>query len=246
MCGFPPSFSQKEKSHVHSVTRPGRGSIATSWPPVWSKVNIWREATVQAGTWGLCKLLSFALPPPFFFTSPPLYLLLAHWWAMLPWGLETARGCCFWIQLAGRLGPVRWSPSWDWLSRESLLRWPGWSCLPAMVWLVYEHCRITDRDKPAQVYLICINMNREHKGHLPHCVSYREYVFHLQLCMSARFILVPAVVLCGRRGKVCCRFAVKSGGQRARSAACSLLSLMAGDSFNWDWGAVCTAQFCPH
>lgn len=54
VCGFPPSFSQKEKSHVRSLTRPGRGSIATSWPPVWSKVNIWREATVQAGTWGLC------------------------------------------------------------------------------------------------------------------------------------------------------------------------------------------------
>lgn len=61
-----PVFSQKGEALVFA----GRGSIATSWPPVWSKVNIWREATVQAGTWGGALLvlppttLSANRPPP--------------------------------------------------------------------------------------------------------------------------------------------------------------------------------------
>lgn len=62
---FLPVFSQKGEALVFA----GGGSIATSWPPVWSKVNIWREATVQAGTWGGALLvppspLSHRRPPP--------------------------------------------------------------------------------------------------------------------------------------------------------------------------------------
>lgn len=50
---FPPSSSPKvEGAHVRSLTRPATRSIATSWPPVCSKVNICGEATVQAGSWG--------------------------------------------------------------------------------------------------------------------------------------------------------------------------------------------------
>lgn len=52
----------------------------------------------------------------------------------------------------------------------------------------------------------------KNKAHLLHCVSYQEYGFHLGLSVPARFIQVQAgatFVLCGRRVKVCCRFAVK-------------------------------------
>lgn len=67
----------------------------------------------------------------------------------------------------------------------------------------------------------------EHKAHLPHCVSYQEYGFHLGLCVPARFIQVQAgaiFVLCGRRRKVCSRFAVKcraavQGGEPALQLA---------------------------
>ncbi len=134
VCGFPPSFSQKEKSHVHSLTRPGRGSIATSWPPVWSKVNIWREATVKAGTWG--QLFSSPLPPTRS-TPPtsPLYLSNSMPYSCTAVGHPSLRArdcqlCCFWIGPAGWLGSVRWSLSWDRLSRESA----------SLSWLVLFAC----------------------------------------------------------------------------------------------------------
>lgn len=76
MCGFSSLFSPRWGLRGWGVgwgggalVFAGRGSIATSWPPVWSKVNILREATVQAGTWGgaLLVLLPSVGPPP-----PPL------------------------------------------------------------------------------------------------------------------------------------------------------------------------------
>lgn len=73
-CGLPPSFSQKERSHIHTLTRPGRRSIATSWLLVWSKVNIWREATVQSGSWGLWAAQICFSPSSLFLHLPPLHL----------------------------------------------------------------------------------------------------------------------------------------------------------------------------
>lgn len=122
VCGFPPSFSQKEKSHIHSLTRPGRRSIATSWQPVWSKVNIWREATVQAGTRGLevAQLCcSLALPLYLSIAIPPSYMAVSH-------RARDCRGCCFWIGLSEMfrlMGPALYkeSASLAWLVSACLL-----------------------------------------------------------------------------------------------------------------------------
>lgn len=127
VCGFPPSFSQKEKSHVHSLTRPGRGSIATSWPPVSSKINIWREATVQAGTWRLCEL--FPSSPPWLPSSLPLHLCAFFMRGGGPCSLKGCRLPRLLLLDRARLGSVRWFISWDRLSGESLLCGPGPACL---------------------------------------------------------------------------------------------------------------------
>lgn len=72
----------------------------------------------------------------------------------------------------------------------------------------------------------------EHRAHLPHCVSYQEYGFHLGLCVPARFIQVRAgatFILCRRRRKVCGRLAVKC--QTAVQAGDPVLQLAAF----WAW-----------
>lgn len=165
MCGFPPSFSQKEKSHVHSLTRPGRGSIATSWPPVWSKVNIWREATVQAGTWGLCELLCFPLPPTLSLPIPPYPLPLYLYASLLRGGrpdfTEAQR-----LPALLLLDPCGWAP-WDGPSpgtesqeRVCFIGPVGPACCSLAS--LKKHWRIADRDEPVQVYLVCIYMNAKH------------------------------------------------------------------------------------
>lgn len=112
--------------------------------------------------------------------------------------------------------------------------------------------KVLEDHNQRQTSLGLFDMHTEHKAHLSHCVSYQKYGFNLGVCVPVRLTQVQAgatFVLCVNRGKVCCRFAVKCWEDfwsECRSAARRLLSLMAGDSFNWGWGAVCTAQFCPH
>lgn len=161
VCGFPPSFSQKEKSHIHSLTRPGRRSIATSWPPVWSKVNIWREATVQAGTWGLWVAQLCFSPSshsPQLPTSPSLPLHLYSFFIHSggpnsPKGLKIARVAAF------GLGFVRCSVSWDSLSKESASL--AWLVLPACCGLaslraLEDHIQ---RQASSDLLKMCIYMN---------------------------------------------------------------------------------------
>lgn len=69
-CGVLPP--ERERLMFVPYARLFRGSIANSWSPVYSKVNIWREGTAQAGTWSLCQLSHVCLSP-----SLPSYSLIS-------------------------------------------------------------------------------------------------------------------------------------------------------------------------
>lgn len=157
-------FSQKEKSHVRSLTRPGRGSIATSWPTVYSKVNIWREATVQAGTWGLCELLHFppashsVSPYPFSPSTcmPPSCMAVGH--ALLK--PRDGQLCCFWFCAAELREMVRLLGLN--LKRESASL--ALLALPAVVWLVWKALKDhrQGRASPGLFSMYILYMNAKH------------------------------------------------------------------------------------
>lgn len=112
--------------------------------------------------------------------------------------------------------------------------------LPTVVWL--SSGKLEDpRQKPALLDMYTHEL--KHKAHLLHCLSYQEYGFHLELCVPTQCIQVQERGLRreeGRGGSSAGLKCLEATGWRA------FLSLMAGDSFNWGWGTVCTAQFWPH
>lgn len=218
MCGFSPCSSLKEKAHVRSLTRPGRGSIATSWPPVWSKVNICRESTVQAGTWGLCVLLNFAIPLPL--RLPPFSPLQFSAFFMCAGGPRFPKG---WT-LSCSLKSANWSaghtgsPAFCGLSADHIhdkTSQPG-SVLSVHSWTKSNSSSLCKRSTKG---FNCLKSPHKIQACTPFCFS-TEGGGLLQICREM------------------------SAGLQFR--ALSVLSLMIGDCFNWGWGAVCTAQFCPH
>lgn len=189
-------------------------------------------------------MLCFPLPPTLtlspFTSLPPSCAVVGH----TSLRARDCQVCCFWIHAAelcemDRLLGLA-------LKRVCFIGPVGPGCCGlASLKALEDHRQIQSSPGLFDMYI------HEHKAHLPHCVSYQEYGFHLGLCVPARFIQVQAgatFVWQEKEGlqQICCEVSGSSAGRRARSAACSLLSLMAGDSFNSGWGAVCTAQFCPH
>lgn len=190
---FLPVFSQKGEALVFA----GRGSIATSWPPVWSKVNIWREATVQAGTWGgaLLVLLPPPLPPP-----PPCTVV-----GQTPLEARRGQGCCCCRDVTVHL------------LRSFFFPRRG----PAVFWLQFKRqWRITRADHPLQVYFIPTRMNTKSTSSAPPglCLLFRDMVFISGAStFPLDFVIQVQVLFCVARESevcsgICCEVSDVGGG----------------------------------